>query len=211
MQLDDAIFGRRMVRRFDPDRPVPRTALDNIARSAVRAPSAGFSQGWDFVILEGAARESFWTATAEPDGADTWLRGVMSAPTLILCVSDKNRYLDRYAEPDKPWPDRSESHWPVPYWDVDTGMASMLMLLTAVQEGLGGLFFGVAVERHDAVREVFGIPDEHNIVGVIALGYARSTKASGSTRSVSRRPLEDVFHEGAFGRPYAVQPAATSD
>ena len=69
------------------------------------------------------------------------------APLLIVPLSNKAAYLDRYAEPDKGWTDRDEARWPVPYWDVDAGMASLLMLLTAVDEGLGACFFGVPPER----------------------------------------------------------------
>ena len=35
----------------------------------------------------------------------------------------------------------------MPYWDVDAGMAALLMLLTAVDEGLGACFFGVPPDR----------------------------------------------------------------
>ena len=85
---------------------------------------------------------------------------------LVLCLSHKDAYLDRYAAPDKGWTDRDEARWPVPYWDVDTGMASLLILLTATDEGLGSLFFGVPPERHDAVHEAFDIPVERaRIVG----------------------------------------------
>src|SRR6185436_6694552 len=132
MELEAVIRRRRMVRAYDETRPVPDEVLDRVLDLAVRAPSAGFSQGWDFLVLRAApARRAFWAASREDDGPpDTWLRGLMSAPVLVLCLSDKNAYLDRYAEPDKGWSDRAESHWPVPYWDVDTGMAALLMLLT---------------------------------------------------------------------------------
>lgn len=192
-----------MVRRFDPDRPVPHEALSRIASLAVRAPSAGFSQGWDFVVLRDPGdRSAYWSATTDPDSpADAWLRGVSSAPVLILCCSDKDRYLDRYAQSDKGWSDHSEDHWPVPYWDVDTGMAAMLMLLGAVDEGLGALFFGAPAERMSAVRDRFGIPVGRHLVGVIALGYAAEDRRSGSTRTRSRRPLAEVFHDGQFGTP----------
>ena len=82
------------------------------------------------------------------------------APLLIVPMSNKDAYLDRYAEPDKGWTDRDESRWPVPYWDVDAGMAALLMLLTAVDEGLGACFFGVPPERVDAFRAAFGVPDD---------------------------------------------------
>ena len=68
---------------------------------------------------------------------------------MIICLSHKQAYLDRYAEPDKGWTDKAESHWPVPYWDIDTGFASLLMLLTAVDAGLGALFFGIFPDRID--------------------------------------------------------------
>ena len=78
------------------------------------------------------------------------------APLLIVPMSDKQAYLDRYAEPDKGWTDRDEARWPVPYWDVDAGMASLLVLLTAVDEGLGACFFGVPADKVAGLRAAFG-------------------------------------------------------
>ena len=79
MEFGEVVRRRRMVRRFDPDRPVASTALDAVLYAAQRAPSAGFSQGWDFVVLaEADDRQRFWDAArdselpsdAPPDG---WL------------------------------------------------------------------------------------------------------------------------------------------
>lgn len=126
MEFEDAVRSRRMVRTYDPDRPVAREALTRLLDLAIRAPSAGFSQGWDFVVLSTPEQvERFWAATDDEPGKeqDRWLRGMQTAPALILCLSNRDAYLDRYAEPDKGWTDRDEARWPVPYWDVDTGMA----------------------------------------------------------------------------------------
>jgi hypothetical protein len=71
----------------------------------------------------------------------------MAAPLLVVPLACKAAYLDRYAEPDKGWTDREEGRWPVPYWYIDTGFAALLMLLTAVDEELGGLFFGLPRRR----------------------------------------------------------------
>ena len=133
MEFTEVVRSRRMVRRYDPDRPVPREVVERCLANAVRSPSAGFSQGWDFVVLSTAdERDAFWTATTEPGAApDRWLDGIRKAPVLVLCLSHKDAYLDRYAAPDKGWTDRDEARWPAPYWDVDTGMASLLILLTA--------------------------------------------------------------------------------
>jgi len=198
MELREVLRRRRMVRRFDPDRPVPPEVLDRVLYAALRAPSAGFSQGWDFVVLEDVAdRDAFWAATADRD-ADAWLRGVAAAPVLVLCLSDPDAYLDRYAEPDKGWADRDPARWPVPYWDVDTGMAAMAMLLAAVDEGVGALFFGVPPAAHDAVRRAHGIPANRRLVGVVALGHERA-RVEGSSRTRPRRPVAEVVHRGHFG------------
>ena len=189
-----------MVRRFDPDAPVPDAVVERCLANAVRAPSAGFSQGWDFLVLRTPEeRSAFWEATTTPGEApDAWLLGVRDAPVLLVCLSHKDAYLDRYAEPDKGWDDRGEARWPVPYWDVDTGMASLLVLLTAVDEGLGGLFFGVPPARHAAVREAFAIPASRSLVGVVALGHPRPGPRSPSLRRHRRGP-DEVAHWGRFG------------
>ena len=204
MDFEEVVRRRRMVRAFDPDRPVPAQAVDRLLEHAIRAPSAGFSQGWDFLVLEDAAdRERYWSVTADlSKEPDSWLRGMMSAPLLVICLSDKQTYLDRYAEADKGWTDRSESHWPIPYWDVDTGMAALLMLLTAVDEGLAGCFFGVGQQTEIArFRKAFDVPEDRRPVGVVAVGYAAPDRRSPSLRR-GRRPVEEVAHRGRFGTPY---------
>lgn len=200
MEFTDVVRRRRMVRRYDPRRPVPEAVLRACLDNAVRAPSAGFSQGWDFVVLSTRDDvERFWAATTDPDTPpDAWLAGLSSAPALVLCCSDKQAYLERYAAPDKGWTDRDEARWPAPYWDIDTGMAALLMLLTAVDEGLGGLFFGIPPERHAAVHERFAIPADRRLIGVVALGYPVPGPRSPSLRR-HRRSVGEVAHWGRFG------------
>ncbi|MEO3939141.1 nitroreductase family protein [Dermatophilaceae bacterium Soc4.6] len=200
MEFSHVVRSRRMVRRYDPARPVPPEVLQACFENAVRAPSAGFSQGWDFVLLtEPPERTAFWSATAEDlEQPDRWLSGMMSAPVVILCCSHEDAYLDRYSEPDKGWTDRDDARWPVPYWHVDTGMASLLILLTAVDHGLGGCFFGVPPECHDEVHHTFAIPRDRTIVGAVTLGYAAPGPRSPSLRR-HRRTADEVVHRGRFG------------
>ncbi len=202
MEFSDVIRRRHMVRRYDPERPVPEDALQACLDNALRAPSAGSSQGWDFLVLtEAADRERFWEVTTEEDDEldASWLAGVRGAPVLVVCCSDKQAYLDRYAAPDKGWTDRDEARWPVPYWDLDTAMAALLILLTAVDQGLGALFFGVPPECHDDVHEVFGIPRERTIIGVVSLGYEVPRPKSPSLER-GRRGGDEVVHWGRFGQ-----------
>jgi nitroreductase len=176
MELRDAIRTRRMTRSYDPDRPVPVELLDELLALAVRAPSAGHTQGWQFLVLASAdARGRFWTATAEgePDG---WLRRMQTAPVVVLCLADKRAYLER---------------WPVPYWSIDTGMAALLLLLAAHDAGLGACFFGVPAARVDAVFAEFHVEPELIPVGVVSLGWPAPDLRSPSLKR-GRRPLADV-------------------
>jgi nitroreductase len=197
VEFTDVVQRRRMVRSYQPDRDVSRETVNGLLQLAVRAPSAGFTQGWQFVVLDSPVdRDVFWTASTTPGvEPDRWLLGMRTAPTLILALSDKDAYLDRYADPDKGWTDRDEARWPVPYWDIDTGMASLLILLGAVDSGLAGCFFGVPADRHDAVRAALRIADRLRIVGVISVGYPAPDRRSPSLNR-GRRQAEDVIRYG---------------
>ncbi len=174
MELSEVLRRRRSVRRFDPDRPVPGDVLDEVLAAALRAPTAGNTQGVTLLVLDRPDQVTdYWRLTAgDPsDADDSWLRGMRTAPVLVTVWTSKAAYLDRYAEPDKGWTDRDESHWSAPYWWVDAGMAAMNVLLAVVDQGLGACFFGVPAERRDAIRAGLGVPPDQLDVGVIAIGY----------------------------------------
>jgi nitroreductase len=199
MQFREVVRRRRMVRDYDPDRPVPPEVRDRLLEHAIRAPSAGFSQGWAFLVLETPEeRDRFWSATTTGGTPDGWLTRMRRAPLLVVPFSDKSAYLDRYAEPDKGWTDRDEARWPVPYWDVDAGMASLLMLLTAVDEGLGACFFGVPGERVPALRAAFGVPEAFRPVGCVSIGYPGTDDRRSPSLRRGRRGVDEVVHRGAW-------------
>jgi nitroreductase len=186
-----------MVRNYDPDRPVPAEVLDEVLRHATHAPSAGFSQGWAFLVLDQPADVTrFWEATT-PGGPSGWLAGMRKAPVIIVPLANKSHYLDRYAEPDKGWTDRDESRWPVPYWHIDTGMAALLMLLTTVDHGLGACFFGIPPSRTAFFRDAFGVPGEYAPIGAISLGYPAPDRKSPSLAR-GRRSVDEVVHRSRW-------------
>ncbi|MEV4620882.1 nitroreductase family protein [Asanoa sp. NPDC049573] len=201
MEFGEVVRKRRMVRNYDPDRPVPAEVVDRLLGHATRAPSAGFSQGWGFLVLdEPADRDAFWASTTPPGWAPSgWLDGMRRAPMIVVPHSNRSAYLDRYAEPDKGWTDRDPARWPVPYWDIDTGMASLLMLLTAVDEGLGACFFGIPPECLDGFREAFGVPPEFTPIGALTVGYRAPDRRSPSLKR-GRRPVDQVVHRGRWSR-----------
>ncbi|WP_432941339.1 nitroreductase family protein [Kribbella sp. CA-253562] len=201
MEFSEVVRRRRMVRDYDPSRPVPAEVRERILANGLRGPSAGFSQGWAFLVLEGADRDRYWRITAADvdEKYVRWVTGLRRAPLLILAFADKAAYLDRYAEADKGRTDRDESRWAAPYWFVDTGMASLLMLQTVVDEGLGACFFGVPSGLVGAVKAEFGVPEGLAFVGVISIGYPAPDRRSPSLRR-GRRGVAEVVHRGQWGQ-----------
>lgn len=191
MEFQDIVRKRRMVRRFHADRPVPKESVDRILHNATRGPSAGFSQGQAFLVLEGEDLAKFWAL--RPNG-----NGVSTAPLLIVPFAAKHVYLDRYAQADKGWEDRDEARWPVPFWYIDTGMATLLILQTVVDEGLGALYFGIMPDDVAPFRELYGVPDDVEPIGAIAIGYSDEAEQSGSPRSRKRFPIDEVVHYGRW-------------
>jgi nitroreductase len=185
-----------MVRSFE-DRPIPADVVERLLANARRGPSAGFSQGFEFLVLNGREEtDRYWDVSLPPEEREAFAwPGLLRAPLLIVPFAHPDTYLDRYAEPDKGWTDRDPARWPVPYWYVDAAFATLLVLLTAVDAGLGALFFGVF--RPDAVRAAFGVPDGYLPVGAMAIGYPAPDQPSRSLRR-GRRPPGDVLHRGRW-------------
>ncbi|MGA5305732.1 nitroreductase family protein [Nucisporomicrobium flavum] len=204
MEFQDVVRRRRMVRRYDSGRPIPPEVVDRIVDNGLRAPSAGFSQGWGFLVLDQPADlERFRAAVRPAENPDRWFAANVEAPLLIVALSNKDAYLDRYAQADKGFTDRSDAWWPAPYWDIDTGFASLLMLLTAVDAGLGACFFGLPAGRVEAFREEFGVPAHFAPIGAISVGYSDEPPRDLRDR---RRPREEVVHRGHWQQPAEPEP-----
>src|ERR1700728_3868636 len=187
-----------MVRSYDAGRPVPAEVVDRIVGNGLRAPSAGFSQGWGFLVLDNPADVARFRDAVRPDDhPGDWFAANVDAPLLIIPHSNKDAYLDRYALPDKGFTDRSDAWWPAPYWDIDTGMASLMMLLTAVDAGLGACFFGIPIDRIDSFRQAFGVPESFHPIGAVTIGYSDEPPRDLKGR---RKKTSDTVHRGRWGQ-----------
>ncbi|PZR87184.1 MAG: nitroreductase [Candidatus Nephthysia bennettiae] len=198
-----------MVRAFTTE-PLAPGVTERMLAAANRAPSAGFSQGYALLVLDQPAQLApFWELALAPDddegedskdgAAGPSFEHLVNAPLVIVPLSCKDIYLDRYARQDKGWTDRDESRWPVPYWDIDTGFMALLMLLAAVDEGLGALFFGILPAQIPRFRELFGVPGAYLPIGAVAIGHPdQAADQGGSSRVISRRRLDDLVHRGRW-------------
>ena len=170
MEFADVVMKRRAVRRFE-NGGVDRSVIDRIARLAQRAPSAGFSQGQRLVVVtEPELRRQVAQAYGEDEYEPTFGHWISEcAAQFIPCVSEAI-YHRRYQEPDKTDPESREIDWPIPYWWVDVGATMQNVMLAAVNEGLGCGFVGADAAGIAGLKELLGIPDEFEPIGVMPVG-----------------------------------------
>jgi nitroreductase len=199
VELSEVIRRRRMVRAFRPD-PIDTAVLDRLLSAARHAPSAGFSQGVEYLVLEGPEEtERFWTCTFTPEGRRTFRwQGLFAAPVIVVPFAHAATYLARYSEPDKADTGlgASADAWPVPFWLTDAAMAAENLLLAVVDEGLGALFFGIFGEP-GALRGAFGVPDDYEPIGAIAIGHPAPDEP-GQSAGRTRRAVAEVVHRGGW-------------
>jgi nitroreductase len=189
---------RKMVRSFSGE-PVPPEVLEQILGNAQRAPSAGFSQGWAFVVLVGPSETGlFWETISDPEWrADPYRPGLLRAPVVIVPLTDEAAYRARYGEADKAAYGLAESEWPVPYWLVDTSFAAMLILLSAVDAGLGALFTGLN-HHDDELMLALGVPPEYRPIGAVVMGWPDGEDKPSPSLARGHRPAESVIHRGRW-------------
>lgn len=193
MEFQDVVLGRRMVRDFSGE-PVDRPLIEQLVANATHGPSAGYSQGLALVVLtDPGQRRLFWETTSGPEWrGESESEPLTRAPVVIVPLAHKQAYLDRYALPDKAHtPLSRQENWPAPYWDIDTGFAVMLILLSAVDLGLGALFFAI-FQGERALLEALGVPEGFRCIGAIALGHPTPGERSRPTLPTGRRRLDEV-------------------
>jgi nitroreductase len=199
MEFRDILKRRRMVHAFE-QRAVPPEVVRRVMETVLRAPSAGYTQGNEFLVLDRPeATGRFWEITTDPRWPREPEEIAAAPPVLVLPLSNEAAYLARYSQPDKAeFGLQTAKTWPVPYWDLDAAMAVMLILLAAIDEGLGGWFFGLTYGVETLLQEL-GIPAGFKPIGAVGLGYpAPQPGRAGSSATRGRRPFEDVVHVGTW-------------
>lgn len=196
LPLFEALYSQRAIRHYR-DAPVSEEAIETILGAAVRAPSAGNTQPWRFLVIRDAAtkqRLAGWylaawrAATAGMDvlsqpyrsGAEL-ARAMEQVPVLILACVD---HADRGAGPGPVT--RGSSIYP----------AVQNLLLAARALGLGTVLTTLHTRFEAEIKALLGIPDRVETAALIPLGYPAEGERFGGAR---RRPLAEVVFRERWG------------
>jgi nicotinate-nucleotide--dimethylbenzimidazole phosphoribosyltransferase len=201
-----AIDERRDVRRdFVPD-PIPADVLERVLAAAHRAPSVGFSQPWDFIVISDPGRRARIKALAERSRDDfagllpaararafdrLKTEAILQTPVNIVVTCDPTRggrhTLGRHAQPQT-----------AAYSSV---LAVANLWLAARAEGLGVGWVSFFSERELASE--LGLPRHLEVVAYLCLGYVTSFAPEPELASAGwarRRPLSWAVHAEEYGR-----------
>jgi nitroreductase len=199
MELSEAIRRRRMTRNFS-DRRLPDGLVDRILADALRAPSAGNTQGAEFVVLEGPTEtDRYWQATTDEEWRRNSRRyeGLHRAPVVVLAYADPDRYVRRYQEADKARPDGADVAWVVPFWFVDVAFATMTVLLRAADEQIGAAFLG-NFRGEAELGSVLGVPEHMAWMGAVLLGQPATPDPPSSSLKRPQRTFDEAVHRGRW-------------
>ncbi len=208
MDISTALRTRRMTRAFLAD-PVAAELVDELVDLARKAPSAGNTQGTEFLVLDTVDLVAAYWAITLPEASRSafpW-PDLLHAPVLCLPLVDPAAYVSRYSEQDKARTGlgESEASWAVPYWFVDGGMVVQNLLLVTHEAGLGALFFGL-FDNERAVLDHFGVPTNLRALGTVAIGYASPQQRASKSQHRQHKPLEQLLHRGAYAERHQRQP-----
>jgi len=194
--FDEVLARRRMHRDFTGE-PIDDETVQAILRAGLRAPSAGNTQGTEFVALTHPDTIAAALASVTTPGwleSSTSHKGLRGAGLVIVPVMRPELYLARYRQPDKARSGLGDpARWPQPFWLVDCAFATMMILLKVVDCGLGACFIGI-YHHPEALASLLSLPDDAEPLGLVAVGHIGSRAVTGSAARIPRRPEADRVH-----------------
>ncbi|MCG8428113.1 MAG: 5,6-dimethylbenzimidazole synthase [Chromatiales bacterium] len=189
------IFSRRDVRgQFKPD-PIPDQVLERILTAAHHAPSVGFMQPWDFIVVQSSAtkqkiKEGFEQAHTEAAALFSGeqrkiyqslkLEGILESPIGICVTCDRSRngpvVIGRTAKPEM---------------DLYSAVCAVQNLwLAARAENLGVGW--VSIVHDEVLRQALAIPEQIDIIAYLCVGYVTHFKDKPELESAGWLPRRDV-------------------
>ncbi len=152
MDFDEVVKKRKMIREYQQDRQIPNDIINKLLINAHSSPSAGHTQVQEFiVVLDPITKRKLCQASLGQSQVE-------DASVLIVVCSNTSRSVERYKK-------RGTEFYSI----IDGAFASMIILLSAVNAGIGASFVG-AFEDNEVSR-ILGLPVYVKPIGIITLGY----------------------------------------
>jgi nitroreductase len=174
MDFNEAIRKRKMIREYS-SKQVSDETIKKLIRSAHRAPSAGHTQVQEFIIVKDPAIKKKLRKVAVDQ------EYVERAPVLIVVCSNTSRSVGRYGSRGKEF-----------YSIIDGAFASLLILLTTVNEGIGACFVGAFQDK--MVSRILELPEHVRPIGIVCIGYPAE-----EPERIERIPLRKLVYYNKYG------------
>lgn len=200
MELQEAVLGRRSIRRFKKE-PIPEEVIKEIIGLAVHAPTPGNAQMWGFHVvlnrevkekLAGAIGAALKEIAKEAGKSEDWLEGprrsatfFIEAPALIAVSTE--RYRSKVDET------LSAAGYPQSFIDElrcrpdlqGIGAAVQTLLLAAYERGLGTCWMTGPMAARPELEKILGIVPPRSLAAFVALGYPDQKPGPKKIRDVS--------------------------
>lgn len=200
MDIFEAMDSNRAMRRLKPD-PVPRELLEKLVHAATRAPSAGNSQLWDFVVVTERGDMRFLAEKVqrhmstrswgrETEGNEPQARLMRAVRYLVTHFEDVPAVI--FCCIQNSYPNEKQPE-PLPMWST-IYPATQNLLLAARALGLGAVMTTFQIAAENEIKEHFGIPKDVYVASTIPIGYPM-----GKFGPLGRKPLDEVMHWSRWG------------
>ncbi|QGR18733.1 5,6-dimethylbenzimidazole synthase [Stygiolobus azoricus] len=207
MDLYEAIKKRRDVRSYYiKDKPIPDHVLAKILLAAHYAPSVGFSQPWNFIVIKDietrkrikelveVERERFRNLLPE-DRKKIFdkikIEAILDTPINLAVTCDPTRFapyvLGRMTMPE--------------LCQYSTVLAIENLWLAATAEGIGVGW--VSFFKKEDVKRILSIPEHVDLVAYLTLGYVEKFPERPELEEkgwLNRLPLEELVYIDTFGK-----------
>lgn len=162
MDLLPEIKKRRSIRRYQ-DKDVPKELVNKIIEAGIWAPSSNHSEPVEFIIVRDPKIKKELSKTS------SWSGFINDAPVAVVVISDKSSSCVIR----------------------DGSNAAMSMLLEIHSLGLGSCWVDPQYNVKK-VKDVLGIPNNYEIIGMFPIGYPTESPKS------SRKSLDEAIHKDKF-------------
>jgi nitroreductase len=178
-ELISIIKERRSVRNYE-NKTISDEVLNKVLESVQWTPSWANTQCWEIVVVTDQSIKGKLQEIISPKNPAT--KAITSAPVVLaICGKLKTSgfYKDQAVTKFGDW------------FMFDLGLATQNLCLTAHHLGLGTVIVGLF--DHDKAKPILNIPDSHELVVLIPMGYPAKV-----SKSPKRKEISEFIHNNTF-------------